>query len=217
MKKTIIALISCLFVANTSLAADFTTSVGISGNMAVYAATGIEKNYNNAGTSVDTTTKEYGAFADNYGSVFIEVGNDLVSLGVDYVPMTIETPQNVSNDGANVNKVKAEFDNLLTVYAKLNIPQLGGTYLKAGYSKVDITSVETMNSGSKYPNADTTGLVAGIGYAKDFGSNGMSLRAEISYVNFDDVEVSNGATNKNTIRVEDMIGARGTVSLVKSF
>lgn len=217
MKKTIIALISYLFICNTSIAADFTTSVGISGNMAVYAATGIEKNYDETGTSVVTTTKEYGAFTDSYGSVFVEVGNDLVSLGVDYVPMTIETPQNVSNDGANENKVKAEFDNLLTVYAKLNIPQLGGTYLKAGYSKVDITSVETMNSGSKYPNTDTSGFLAGIGYAKDIGSNGMSLRAELSYVNFDNVSVSNGATNKNTISVEDMIGARGTISLVKSF
>lgn len=217
MKKFIIAIISSIFIANLAVAADFTTSVGVSGNMGVYAATGTEKNYDETGTTVVTTTKEYGAFADGFGSIFAEIGNDTISLGVDYVPMTIATPENVSNDGANQNKVKAEFDNLITIYAKLNIPQLGGTYIKAGYSKVDITTVETMNSGSKYPNTDTSGFVAGLGYAKDIGSNGMSLRAELTYSNFDDVDVSNGATNKNTINVEDMIGARGTISLVKSF
>jgi hypothetical protein len=217
MKKLIIALFSLVFVAKSALALDFNTSIGVSGNMGVYAATGTEKNYDETGASVVDTTKEYGAFSDSWGSIFAEVGNDLISLGVDYVPMTIETPQNVGDDASNSNKVKAEFDNLITIYTKINIPQLGGAYIKAGYSIVDITSVETMVSGSKYPDADTSGLVAGLGYAKDIGSNGMSLRAEITYAQFDDVEVSNNSTNKNTIKVEDMIGARGTISLVKSF
>ena len=217
MKKIIIATILPLMLATSALSAGFNTSVGFSGNAAVYAATGTEKGYDELGTTLRRTTKEYGAFTDQFASIFAEFGNDLVSLGVDYVPMTIETPQNISNDGINENKVKAEFDNLLTVYAKLNIPVLGGTYLKAGYSQVDITSVETMNSGNTYPDTDTSGFIAGIGYAKDMGSNGMSLRAELTYSNFDDVEVSNNSTNKNTIKVEDMIGARGTISLVKSF
>jgi len=216
MKKIIIAIAVSLITA-TSAISDITTSIGISGNAAVYAATGTEKNYDETGTSVVTTTKEYGAFSDEYASIFVEVGNEIVSLGVDYVPMKIETPQNISNDGANVNRVSADFDKLTTVYAKINIPQLGGTYLKLGYSTVDVIVNESMNSGSTYKDTDTSGMNYGIGYAHNLGMGGMSLRAELSYATFSDVSASNNATNKNTIDVTDMIGARGTISIVKSF
>jgi len=217
MKKIIIAITASLIMATSAMSADFTASVGVSGNAAVYAATGTEKNYDETGTTVVTTTKEYGAFTDEYGSVFLEVGNDMISLGLDYVPMKIETPQNISNDGANQSRVSADFDNLMTIYAKINVPQLGGTYLKLGYSKVDVIVNESMNSGSTYADTDTSGMNYGIGYAHDLGMGGMSLRAELSYATFKDVSASNNATNKNTIDVTDMIGARGTISLVKSF
>ena len=216
MKKIIIAIAVSLVTA-TSAISDITGSIGISGNAAVYAATGTEKNYDETGTTVVTTTKEYGAFSDEYASIFVEVGNEIVSLGVDYVPMKIETPQNISNDGANPNRVSADFDKLTTVYAKINIPQLGGTYLKLGYSTVDVIVNESMNSGSTYKDTDTSGMNYGIGYAHNLGMGGMSLRAELSYATFSDVSASNNATNKNTIDVTDMIGARGTISIVKSF
>ena len=49
----------------------------------------------------------------------------MVSLGLDYVPQTIETPKNTSNDGentkqdgspSNVNHVEAHFEDLTTLY-----------------------------------------------------------------------------------------------------
>lgn len=217
MKKILIFISASIIAASSAFAATY--SVGVSGNMAAYAATGEEKNYSETGT-LKTTTTEYGAFTDEYASLFLEVGfNDVISVGVDYVPMDIETPQNISNDGLNQNKVQADFQDLTTVYAKINVPQLGGTYIKVGYSTVDIAVNETMNSGTTYADKDTDGYNVGIGYAHEV-SAGFSVRAELSYSEFDDVETNNGVAttgNHNKIKVSDMIGGRGTISLVKTF
>ena len=152
MKKIIIAISSIwLLTVSSAMSMEFRPSVGISGNMGVYAATGTEKNYNEAGTAVDTTTEEHGAFVAEYASIFLEASlNDMVSIGVDYVPMDFETPENVSQeDQSNEKRVSARFDHLTTLYAKLNVP-LGGTYLKVGYSHADVTSNEAGGGDNSY-------------------------------------------------------------------
>ena len=218
MKKLIIA-ISTVFMllATSAFSMDLRPTIGISGNAGVYAATGTENNYNEAGTAVDETTKEHGVFSEEFGSVFLELGlNDVISVGVDYVVQTLETPQNTSNEGmANQSTVEAHFEDLTTVYAKINVP-LGGTYLKIGYSTADVISKEIMGSGNNYGNDQTDGITVGLGYDHEVG-NGLSIRAEVTGTDFSDVTTTNGQTNKTEIKVEEMIGARGTISLVKSF
>ena len=124
MKKLIIAISSMLLLAATSaVSMELRPAIGISGNMGVFSATGTEKNYDETGTTVVTTTDEHGAFATEFGSIFIEMGvNDTLSIGVDYVPQTLETPQNVSNENGgstpgqnNQNTVEAHFEDLTTV------------------------------------------------------------------------------------------------------
>ena len=141
-------------------------------------------------------------------------------MGVDYVPMDIESPQNISNeDQSNQNRVQVDFKDLTTIYAKINVQLLGGTYLKVGYSTVDLSINEAMNSGTTYADRDTSGINYGIGYAHEVAA-GFSLRAELTYSEFDNVETNNGVAtsgNYNNIKVTDMIGGRGTISLVKSF
>ena len=224
MKKLIIAISSMLLLAATSaVSMELRPAIGISGNMGVFSATGTEKNYDETGATLVSTTDEHGAFATEFGSIFIEMGvNDTLSIGVDYVPQTLETPQNVSNENGgstpgenNQNTVEAHFEDLTTVYAKINLP-LGGAYLKLGYSHADVTSKETMNSGSSYGNDTTSGYTVGLGYNHEV-AGGVSIRAEVTGSDYSDVNTSNGATNKNEIDVKDMIGARGTVSIVKSF
>ena len=216
MKKIIIA-ISSIWLLTVSSAMSISPSIGISGNMAVYAATGTEKNFNEGGTAVDTTTDEHGAFVAEYGSIFLEAAlNDVISVGVDYVPMDFETPENISQeDQTNTRTVSARFDDLTTVYAKLNVP-LGGTYLKVGYSQADVTSNENGGSGNSYGNDTTSGLTVGLGYNHEV-ANGLAVRLEVTGTDFSDVQVNNGQTNKTEITVKDIIGARGTLSIVKSF
>ena len=218
MKKLIIAISSAFVVfANSAMSMDLRPSIGISGNSAVYAATGIEENYNEAGTAVDTTSRVTGAFNESYISVFAEMSlNDVISVGLDYVPITIDTPENVSQENEpNENKVYASFEDLTTIYAKLNVP-LGGTYLKVGYSTVNVNSKEVMGSGNNYGNDRSDAIVVGLGYAHEL-ADGLAVRAEITGSEFSDVTTTNGQTNKTEIKVEDMIGARGTISVVKSF
>ena len=216
MKKLIIA-ISSIWLLTVSSAMSISPSIGISGSMAVYAATGTEKNFNEGGTAVDTTTDEHGAFVAEYGSIFLEAAlNDVISVGVDYVPMDFETPENISQeDQTNTRTVSARFDDLTTVYAKLNVP-LGGTYLKVGYSQADVTSNENGGSGNSYGNDTTSGLTVGLGYNHEV-ANGLAVRLEVTGTDFSDVQVTNDATNKTEITVKDIIGARGTLSIVKSF
>ena len=218
MKKLIIAITSAFILfAHNAMSIEMRPSIGISGNSGVYAATGIENNFNEAGTAIDETTKEHGAFNETFMSVFAEMSlNDSISIGIDYVPSSIETPENVSNDGGvNTNKVYVTFEDLTTIYAKLNVP-LGGTYLKVGYSTVNVMSNESMSSGNSYGNDRSDAISFGLGYAHEL-ADGLAVRAEITGSEFSDVTTTNGQTNKTEIKVEDMIGARGTISVVKSF
>ena len=217
MKKIIIAISSIwLLTVSSAMSMEFRPSIGISGNLGVYAATGTEKNYNNAGSAVDTTIDEHGAFAVEYPSIFVEAAvNDSISVGLDYAA-SFETPENVSNeDNGNQRTVSAEFTDLTTLYAKLNIP-LGGAYLKVGYTQADVTSNENGGSGNSYGNDTTDGITVGLGYNHEL-TNGMSVRLEVTGTEFSDVSVNNGQTNKVEIDVKEMIGARGTLSIVKSF
>ena len=225
MKKLIIAISSAFILfATSAMSMDMRPVIGISGNSAVYAATGIENNYNEGGTAIDTTTKEYGAFNPTFASVFAEMNlNDAVAIGLDYVPSSIDTPENTSNDGenakpdgpANQNKVYVTFEDLTTLYAKINVP-LGGTYLKVGYSVVNVISNEVMSSGNNYGNDTVHAYTVGIGYNHEL-AGGLSVRAELTGSDFSDAETTNGKANKTEIKIQDMIGARGTISIVKSF
>ena len=218
MKKIIIAITSAFMLfATSAMSMDLRPTIGISGNVAAYSALGVEDNYNEAGTAIDETAKVSGAFATEYASIFVEASvNDVLSIGLDYVPQDFETPQNVSNeDQSNEKHVSARFEDLTTLYAKINVP-LGGAYVKVGYSEVDVLPRTSGGSGNTYKNTSTSGMTVGLGYNHEV-DNGVSVRLEVSASEFDDVTTHNGQTNKTEITVKDIWGARGTVSIVKSF
>ena len=113
----------------------------------------------------------------------------------------------------------------VSVYIKANVPMLGGTYIKAGYSEVDVIVNESMASGNTYGDVSTDGFVAAIGYQYDMDM-GLSIRAEVMAHQFEDVKTDNGIAassgtsangGRNVVSVGDMMGARGTISIVKSF
>jgi len=101
MKKLIIVAVFAIFSASSAMSAsltDITPSVGISFNNAAFAGEGNSRENNETG-SVDITTDEYGAFAETYGSIFLEAGfGDVISLGIEYVPSGISSPTNTSRE-----------------------------------------------------------------------------------------------------------------------
>ena len=233
MKKILTIAVFAIFSASSAFSASLTPSVGISYNNAAFAGEGTENNYNEAGT-INDSTQEYGAFTDSFASIFVEMGlTDNISIGLDYVPGTIASPTNFSREGnatqdaapdPGSSSVQADFEELRTLYVKANV--FGGAYVKAGYAEVDVTINESMASGSTYKDVSTEGLVAAIGYQKDLDTMGLSLRAEIMAHQFEEVTTDNGVAvdagtsangGRNDITVDQMWGARGIISLVKSF
>ena len=154
MKKVLLVLVASVF-SFTNAMAEAQVSIGVSGNKAVFAAEGKERNYDYAGTLAKTTV-EYGAFQETYLSLFAEVGNGTVGLGVSYVPGEISTPTNENtqvqstNHTSTTEKVEADFDSLMTLYAIARLP-VGGLYVKAGVTKVDVNITET-NTSANYSN-----------------------------------------------------------------
>ena len=65
-------------------------------------------------------------------------------------------------------------------------------------------------------NDTTDGFTVGLGYNHEL-TNGVSVRLEVTGTDYSDVSVNNGQTNKVEIDVKEMIGARGTLSIVKTF
>lgn len=234
MKKLIVIAVFALFSASSAISASLTPSIGLSGNMAGFAAHGVERNFDESGV-VRTSNEEHGAFADSYASIFLELGiGEVVSIGLDYVPMSISTPTNFSREGTGSpqstsqhnpgsSSVSADFEDLTTAYVKLNVLPLGGTYLKLGFSQVDVVVNDKMASGNTYKDVNTEGYMVGLGYNHAL-SNGLSIRAEVAANQYDDVQTDNGVTTasesnggENKVIIESMWSARGTVSLVKSF
>ena len=178
MKKLIMVAVFAIFSASSAMSAgltDITPSVGISYNNAGFSAEGNERVGSDTGTT-QSTTDEHGAFAETYGSIFVEAGfGDVLSLGLEYVPSGISTPTNTSRErdsGTDGSSVSADFEDLTTVYAKINVP-LGGAYVKLGFSTVDVIINEAMGSGNTYADVNTEGYTAGIGYAHEI-ANGFS-------------------------------------------
>ncbi len=225
MKKLISSIIFALLVSFPALSE---ISVGLSANYSGFYGEGTETETNNDGGI--TKTQSAGAFEDNYPTVFAEYDAGSIIVGLSYAHEGIETPTNTNvqsslngDKTSKTNTVKAEFTNILTAYAIVPTP-LFGLYVKGGYIQADIASLEVLGTGGSYPNADTTGIVAGFGIEKGFGN--MFVRAEVLGAMYDDIEVENANKQKLTastettakkVKVEEMMSANATISVGYSF
>jgi len=223
MKKVLLIIFAGMFSfsqANAGVFGDASITLGLGYTEAVFAGTGQERNHDESGT-IRTTVEEYGALNEEYAQGFIEAGNDQFSIGVS-LASKFNTPENVSGDERTLsnaaNRVSVEFENYMNVYGLVRIP-LGGLYAKVGYASVDAVVKNTSRSGVTYPNADIDGYTVAFGWDQQL-ANGFGIRAEIQGHEFDDVEVNNGVAasgNVNYIKISDMIGASGTISITKTF
>ena len=220
MKKVLLIIIATLFSFSMANAVEYT--VGLGYNQSVFAAEGKEESYTETGT-LGETTKEYGAFEETYGSVLAEVGNETGAFGIQYHD-TFKTPKNVNEangpavTGKNTSEVSAEFEHYIQIYGLVRLPILG-MYAKAGLSHADVIVNEQQRSGNTYPNTTIEGYLLGFGFQHNLDS-GIGIRAELIGHSFDDVSVSNSVAasgNNNVVTISDMIGATGTIAVVKSF
>ena len=180
-------------------------------------------------TNTTTVTEEYGAFTDSYPGIFVEVDTGTITLGFEYAMEGMSTPTNtnVQMDGSTggaeppttggsevTNTVRAEFENLMSVYAMIPTP-LDGLYGKVGVSTVEMNSIENLGTGGSYGNTDTMGVSLGLGYELD--GDAAFMRIEVAATSWDDISVNNTTDSTKVISVTDMLSANATVKIGKRF
>ena len=220
MRKVLLIILAGMF-AITSAYAQPSFTLGIGFNKGVFAAEGREDNFDESG-SLASQTVEYGAFEDTYASIYVEMGNEVGSIGLAYQG-DVSTPTNVnergaapSNDSDPTSKVSADFNDVITLYGLVNLPM--NVYLKAGIVQGDIGVNETQKSGNTYADQDLEGYVIGFGYQHE--ADAANVRFELLGHAYDDVTTNNGVAtsgNHNKITISDMIGANAQISVNRSF
>ena len=233
MKKITIAILILLGTFSIS-SAEVGINVGISGNTSVFQATGEETTTDALarvpGNSANDVNSEDATAVVGYTSYFIEktlgflpgpLGN--LSLGYDYVSESMTSDQVENNrldnnkDGSATvveNTVKVAFEDLTTVYLTANITD--NLYAKYGWVDVDVTTKESLATGSEYPNTDLSGTTYGLGYNKTFGSS-FFIRGEAMYMDMGGTTLTSTTNSENTVKVKDLTGATARFSVGKSF
>jgi len=218
MKKLFAIIFSSVFLFLNSANAELGINVGISGQIGVFEASATETE------DTEKSREDDAMAAFGYVSVFLEKDlGQYITVGVDYVPSALESETVdetrddllATADGAAssvTQKVQVDFEDLTTFYVALNLNE--NFYLKAGIAQVDLITNETLGTGSTYGNASLDGTVLGAGYNKNF-DNGMFVRAEGTYQEFDGVTIN--GSGDTSVTADEINGVSGKISIGKSF
>ena len=225
MKKiiAIVLAVSSLFFLTVSKALAEMT-IGFSVSHGLYQASGSETE--GSGDLKKNTATDMAKFT--FPAIFAEYNTGTVSIGVEVIPGSVETEEAartdyncdgvgscLGNDGTTTNltnKVSIEISRHVTLYGLLPIMD-SGAYLKAGISRMDVATNESLATGSTYADIDgVSGAHASLGYQHD--NDGGFVRAEIGYSIYDNMSV----TSSNSHKVEaDIEGAFARISIGRSF
>ena len=203
MKKLVTILLSFLFISFQSVKAEI--GIGITGAMHFFDATGTETirtsgATNNGSHSEDVLVPE----------LFIEAIQDNGSaFGISYIPTRdvgnkSRTDSNSDGDSGTYT-AKAELDNVVQLYADIPVTELYGfpLYGKLGVQHATIKTLESLNSGSTYPDQNVLGWTVGLGTKGDlpYGNN-LYYKAEATYTDFEDYEADSSSTPANKVSAE---------------
>ena len=215
-KTIIVAVLTTIFMISASYAGP---RLGLSGALGNYDASGQEKLKT---TSAITKKDDSGTFA--YASIFaeFEMDNGLV-LGVDVIPYTAKLgdggntgDDDIETSGTNtvdVNMAAGAY----TVYAELPTP--GDTFLKIGHMEMTLETDESVGTGAKYPDADVSGTVVGLGKRIDLDS-GALLKVAAEYADIDGATFTSTVSNQGGANVITLDGVETytlKVSIAKQF
>ena len=202
MRKNIAIFLSFLFISITSVKAE--TMVGITGAMHMLDVSGTE-------TTRTSGERNTGSESENavVPEFFIEKEADGVALGLSYVPtknMGSKSRSDTNSEGdTGTYRAEAELSDVFQVYVDYTVSQYAGAdiYLKGGLQFATIETLESLNSGSTYPNEDVYGFTLGIGAkgALPYGNN-LFYKADITYTEFSDYENNDEAGTGNKVEAD---------------
>jgi len=98
---------------------------------------------------------------------------------------------------SGTNKASAEISDLNTIY--IESPAFHGLYIMAGWTEADITTTESLATGSSYGNASVDGYVFGIGRRGYFGDSNAFYKLQGTYTDLGSITLTN---DSNTINAD---------------
>ena len=187
MNRFITILLSFLFISFQTVKAE--VGFGITGALHMLEADGTEITRNSAENNSGSHSED--ALVPE---LFLEtISDDGIALGISYIPtrdMGSKSRSDTNSEGdTGTYKAEAELDNVVQLYIDYPLTTAYGAdvYGKIGVQHATIVTLESLNSGSTYPNADVYGLTLGIGAKGDlpYGNN-LYYKAEAAYTDFED-------------------------------
>ena len=116
------------------------------------------------------------------------IGDNGSALGVSYIPtrdMGSKSRSDTNSEGdTGTYKAAAELDNVLKIYGDIPMGDIYGStgYLHLGIQHVEVVTLESLNSGSSYPDADLFGYTLGLGLKGDLPyGDGLIFKADLTY------------------------------------
>ena len=109
------------------------------------------------------------------------------------------------DQSAGTYKAEAELDNVVQLYVDYSVSEYNGAeiYLKGGIQHATIVTLESLNSGSTYPDENVLGLTLGLGTRGDLAyADNMYYKAEATYTKFEDYEADSNSTPANKVEAE---------------
>ena len=208
MKKTIFVLISFLFISFQAVKAEI--GVGITGAAHFLDASGTE-------TTRTSGQKNTGSHSEDavVPELFIETITDNGgAFGIAYIPTRSmgsksRSDTSTTGDGQDTGtyKAEAELDNVIQIYGDIPLTDLAGfpIYAKVGVQHATITTLESLNSGSTYPDQDVLGYTLGLGTKGDLPlGNNLYYKADVTYTEFEEYSSNSSADNKVEADLEDV-------------
>ena len=224
MKRILISLsagVALLFGTVSAFSADG-IGIGVALSGARISATGTETEGTKtaAGEVNATGVKNNTAI----GSIFAEYTKGWLTVGLDYVPVDADVSDKtktrndtelsvmggtVHTSTARTQSAQAQISDHLTAYVEVG----SAAYLKAGYVQVTVDTQESLGTGSTYGNADLNGVLLGVGYKGDWGSNAF-YKLEGTYTNYDSLSITSGVA-RTGVTTNNKITADLDVSQIK--
>ena len=205
MKKLYITILATLFMSAYAYAGSY--NLGVSGSLIDVNADGTETT--TAGDVGGGAANTNSTSVDNQAiiaSIFAEYEmDDGIVFGFEHVPGSADVSKNVRSrtetaqgvsgtdaDGVVTRKAQAEVENLNTLYVEYPI---GGYYVRAGFTQVDVNTTETVpTSSGTYGNTTLDGLNLGVGFKGSLGDYFTKLSVE--YTDFEDLSLTSTTSNK---------------------
>ena len=202
MKKLTTIVLSFLFLTFNAAKAEF--AVGITGALHSFDVSGTE-------TIRSSGEKNTGSHSEEVmvPELFVETASGSgVEVGISYIPtreMGSKSRTDTGDQSAGTYKAEAELDNVIQIYADIDLAEVGGypVYAKIGVQHATITTLESLNSGSSYPDQDVTGYTIGLGTKGDVPTlNNAFYKAEVTYTDFEDYSADSDSTPANKVEAD---------------